>query len=79
MAVIELPKPPEASGPFVIGSTVKLKGGGAVMTVQQPGRKAVVVEWHNSSDDPISAAYHPDMLRHAHPDDEVKKAPDGGG
>jgi len=64
------PKSPDVSDKFIIGSTVRLKGGGAIMTVRKPGKQTIEVEWHNTSDDPISADYHPQMLIHADPDAE---------
>lgn len=80
MAVIDL-KPKEVNGPFVVGSTVALKGGGAVMTVRKPGKQAVVCDWHDAAENLCSADFPPAMLRHADPDEEVKEkdATDGGG
>ena len=70
MADVVSLKPRDDGGPFVVGSTVKLKGGGAVMTVRKPGRQLVTVDWHNESNDPIQEEYVPAMLMHANPDDE---------
>jgi len=63
-------KPRDDGGPFVVGSTVILNGGGTIMTVRNPGRQLVTVEWHNESNDPIREEYIPAMLMHANPDDE---------
>ena len=75
MIVSILPRPAadEARGPFVVGSAVKLKGGGEVMTVLKPGKTMVEVEWHNANGDPVSYRYPPPMLRHHDPDEEAKE------
>jgi len=64
------PKSPEVSDKFIIGSTVALRGGGAIMTVRKPGKQSVTVDWHDSNDNLNSADFPVAMLCHADPDAE---------
>jgi uncharacterized protein YodC (DUF2158 family) len=68
------PKSPEVSEKFVIGSTVRLKGGGAIMTVRKPGKQSIVVDWLDTDSVLNSAEFPPPMLKHADPnEDDTKK------
>lgn len=70
MALIDLRPPQE--GPFIVGSTVALKGGGAIMTVRKPGKTVVIADWHNAADDLCTGDFPSQMLRHADPDEEAE-------
>jgi len=70
------PKAPDIPDKFVIGSTVALRGGGAIMTVRKPGKQSVTVDWHDAQDNLCSADFPPAMICHADPDEEDAKPED---
>jgi hypothetical protein len=74
MAEIVDLKPRNPDGPFVVGSTVCLRSGGALMTVRKPGKQSVIVDWTDANDNLCGAEFPPAMLRHADPDEEEKEA-----
>ena len=78
MTLVDIRRREEPSGPFVIGSTVSLKGGGEVMTVRKPGKQAVLVDWHDGNGNLCTADFPPGMLRHADPDEEKDDANGSG-
>lgn len=67
------PKDTEKPEPFRIGSTVRLNGGGAVMTVRKPGKLSIVTDWHDGNDGLCTAEFPPAMLRHADPNENDKQ------
>lgn len=73
MSVVDLKPKTEPTGPFVVGSTVKLKSGGAIMTVRKSGKSMVECDWHNASNDPIFVEYRAEQLGHADPDKDEEK------
>ena len=64
---------PEPDAPFIVGSTVALKGGGTVMTVRKPGKASVMTDWHDANDNLCTAEFPPAMLRHADPNEANEK------
>jgi uncharacterized protein YodC (DUF2158 family) len=67
--IVDLKSHSTTEEPFIIGSVVKLKSGGADMTVRKLGRSTIDVEWHNSSYEPVTYSYHPAMLCHVNVDE----------
>jgi hypothetical protein len=73
--VVALKAKPEQPEKFEIGSTVRLKSGGAIMTVRKPGKANVIVDWTNCSDDICSAEFPNAMLAFADADEEEAGEP----